>query len=356
MAGTQGRKGEPKYPPVNRNEYLDPLHFTGIEIHQRVISAPQSTPILTGAQLLGADQLYITTTPNALTGPTAMDMGNAIVLANGLLGDNAVGAQVLVWIENTDPVNPKVITFGAGVTPATLTIPAASKAQYYFEVTSVYAPQAVPPTVETFSVGTYSATTPPSAAGVTSFNGRTGPVVSVAGDYTAAQVTEVPSGKLLLADTNVQLALDRLAGEPVGYATGGAVPTVATVWTNVPVTFVPATSRGAFAQSGLNAIVDGNPVDPGKTLTTQIYVIARTAGVVAPAAGQMGVRIMRNGVNVVGQVLNENDQSGLVQIVTCTAQFGSNPGDIYTVDVMNNLGVVITIQADMVLHSVGQNP
>lgn len=49
--------------------------------------------------------------------------------------------------------------------------------------------------------------TPPDA-GVVSFNGRTGPVVSVAGDYTGALVTNTPSGSLTA--TTTQGAIDQL--------------------------------------------------------------------------------------------------------------------------------------------------
>lgn len=44
--------------------------------------------------------------------------------------------------------------------------------------------------------------------GVTSFNGRTGAVVSVAGDYTASQITNVPFG--LISAVDVQTAIDQL--------------------------------------------------------------------------------------------------------------------------------------------------
>lgn len=50
-----------------------------------------------------------------------------------------------------------------------------------------------------------------SGSGVTSFNTRDGLVVSVAGDYTASQITNVPAGTI--AATNVQTAIDELRVE-----------------------------------------------------------------------------------------------------------------------------------------------
>jgi len=49
------------------------------------------------------------------------------------------------------------------------------------------------------------------AAGVSSFEGRTGPVTSTAGDYTAAEITNVPAGNIVAA--TVQAAIDELDGE-----------------------------------------------------------------------------------------------------------------------------------------------
>src|SRR5687768_12544207 len=48
-------------------------------------------------------------------------------------------------------------------------------------------------------------------SGVDSFNGRTGVVVPVAGDYTATQVTNTPAGSV--SATNVQTAINELDTE-----------------------------------------------------------------------------------------------------------------------------------------------
>lgn len=65
---------------------------------------------------------------------------------------------------------------------------------------------------------------PPSSgtggSGVTSFNGRTGIVVSLAGDYTASQITNVPAGNI--SSTNVQNALNELDAEKQPLITGAA--------------------------------------------------------------------------------------------------------------------------------------
>jgi hypothetical protein len=68
------------------------------------------------------------------------------------------------------------------------------------------------------------------ASGVTSFEGRTGVVVGVAGDYMATEITNVPSGNI--SQTNVQAALNELDSEKVPMShvgTGGAQHSDATI-------------------------------------------------------------------------------------------------------------------------------
>lgn len=57
-------------------------------------------------------------------------------------------------------------------------------------------------------------------SGVTSFNGRVGVVVPLAGDYTASQITNVPAGNITA--TNVQTALNQLDSIKQATITGGA--------------------------------------------------------------------------------------------------------------------------------------
>lgn len=57
-------------------------------------------------------------------------------------------------------------------------------------------------------------------SGVTSFNSRTGAVLPLAGDYTASQITNVPSGNI--AAVNVQNALNELDAEKQPLITGAA--------------------------------------------------------------------------------------------------------------------------------------
>jgi hypothetical protein len=57
-------------------------------------------------------------------------------------------------------------------------------------------------------------------SGVSSFNGRTGAVVPLAGDYTASQITNVPSGNI--SSLNVQNALNELDSEKQALITGAA--------------------------------------------------------------------------------------------------------------------------------------
>jgi stage V sporulation protein SpoVS len=66
-------------------------------------------------------------------------------------------------------------------------------------------------------------------SGVSSFEGRTGVVVSVAGDYSASEITNIPAGDIVA--TNVQAAINELDNEKLEVAhegAGGAVHPVAT--------------------------------------------------------------------------------------------------------------------------------
>jgi len=62
--------------------------------------------------------------------------------------------------------------------------------------------------------------TTPSPGSVDSFNGRTGVVVSQAGDYSAALISNTPAGNI--AATNVQTAINELDSEKQATITGGA--------------------------------------------------------------------------------------------------------------------------------------
>ena len=63
-------------------------------------------------------------------------------------------------------------------------------------------------------------TTGGGGGGVTSFNGRTGAVLPLAGDYTASQITNVPAGNITAI--NVQNALNQLDSIKQATITGGA--------------------------------------------------------------------------------------------------------------------------------------
>lgn len=101
------------------------------------------------------------------------------------------------------------------------------------------------------------------ASGVTSFNSRTGPVVSVAGDYTASDITFVPSGGI--SQTNVQAAMAELDSEKVPNShigSGGAQHADATILASG---FISASD-----QIKLNGIANGATANQ-----TDAYLLAR---------------------------------------------------------------------------------
>jgi hypothetical protein len=79
------------------------------------------------------------------------------------------------------------------------------------------------------------------AAGVSSFNGRPGPVMPQAGDYNAGQIAVTPTGDV--AATNLQAAIGELSTEKASVAALSALTTIVTNVTN-GTTLVPIKHSG----------------------------------------------------------------------------------------------------------------
>ena len=95
--------------------------------------------------------------------------------------------------------------------------------------------------------------------GVSSFNTRTGAVVPAAGDYTAADVTNVPAGSV--AAVTVQTAINELDGDVTALTSvvSGKAPTASPTFTGTPAapTAAPGTNTTQVATTGfVKAAVD----------------------------------------------------------------------------------------------------
>lgn len=432
-----GANGILKFARTDREGYLDPLLYRGTPF-QMVDPLPVgvlASPIPNASIL--SDILLLPATPSPLViSGTAADVGGLLAT----MSLNQVGSKWEIIIQNSDPVNPKVITLPAGFNPASITVPANGYYLYTWEVLST-APQSIqlitelPGTgggaaVTTFNgrpgpvilpaAGDYSSTmvtnlstvpgadvttalnnlsaasgvssfnartgavvpvagdytstlvtnlsTVPgadvttalnnlqAASGVSSFNARTGAVVPVAGDYTAAMITYTPGGNVQATDTNVQLAISRLATSPYVRADYPATLGVAANWVSSLAPII-VRSRGAWAVAG-SQIADNNTLSAGEFLVN-VSLFAESTLAVPAGAGSFGLRLLVNGVAVpLMQTIAPDDGTGLIQRVSTSMQMFTNPGDTFQAQIMDNTTVVgQAFAVIMIIHHVlGQSP
>ena len=116
-----GSNGIPRYEQTNREGEIIDLKTRGANFYEYDYIDAITTATVSMANLLD-DPVFTSLTPNTLTGPTLtqiLQMFSTMYL-------NAAGSTVIFHVYNSDPVNPKVITFPGGVTPSMITIPPAS--------------------------------------------------------------------------------------------------------------------------------------------------------------------------------------------------------------------------------------
>lgn len=208
MAGANGVR---KFQLVDREDYVPVLRFTEIEGKIYAPFTITASPI-TGTQF-AHDLLFTIATPNALVGPNTPEL----LVALRDEGINTInGSQFTIVIENTDPVNPKTITFPAPsgtngtYIPNPLVIPPNSYGKYTFELGGMNGP----PSGHTITLKSVLLSNGGGGgpAGVTSFEGRTGVVVSAAGDYNSTEITNLST----VPGATVTAALNNLLIEPPG--------------------------------------------------------------------------------------------------------------------------------------------
>jgi hypothetical protein len=152
------------------NELINPLNGNPDPTRIRYPLLSQTVPVGTlDAQQAMNDILLTSASSAAITGPTAAQITTLLgqlfltSVGNGLLGANPNNERdgYIINVENNDTV-AKVITFGAGVTPATLTVLPGTISQVAVEVFTNN-----PPAVRVYvlSSATTSATAPPPGFG-----------------------------------------------------------------------------------------------------------------------------------------------------------------------------------------------
>lgn len=202
-----GANGIFKFAHVNREDQLN-LHTIGTEFEQR-------TPVtITAAAITAAqfpqDWLLTGATPNALTGPTAVQLCQYFQTQGQLLNTTQINSRFTFTVQNTDAVNPKVVTLGAGFTPATITIPVSSVNFVSFELTSVspqtYALFAQYPTISGGApAGTFENSAASQAAG-NPVSVRPDPVQAAPNDYVASDIGFVPTATIAAVTTQAAIA------------------------------------------------------------------------------------------------------------------------------------------------------
>lgn len=334
MAGATGVSNFGWIQTINREKEIQPLRTAGPEFHRRIpTTIPAGQTILTPANI-ASDLIFTATTPNALTGPTAVQM---VQYFQSITNPSQVGsgqAPILYErfqqiYENTDPVNPKVITMGAGFVPSVITLPPSTVFIVSWELT-----QLSPPIFTVFSIqATQGGLIPPS--GLTSFNGRVAPaVIPTAGDYNTDQVFNVsnvpPTGGVSTTSQALNTLLADIAllngtgiGGPftqkVNYLTTPAVPVAQDILTNIG-------GGNDYHPSGLTlpgriGAISVNESN-GTAQTALGFCVEATAAGAAPANGIYDATATAN-VTGAGYALYRADSSP-------AATFGQTPAQAQT--------------------------
>lgn len=193
MAGANGKLNIGGLDALDREKEWSPLRVgPGPEYHRRDPTIVTSN-VLTPA-LQASDLIFNAATPNAITGPTAVQV---IQYFQQLAQDQGIMPMDLARFqqiyENTDPTFSKVITFPAGFNPAVITLPPLTTAEVAWEQHTLTSPP-------TFTLFSQLITTSgiPAAGGVTSWQGdagapRVGAVHSAPGDYNTTDITKDPA-------------------------------------------------------------------------------------------------------------------------------------------------------------------
>lgn len=198
------------------------------------------------------------------------------------------------------------------------------------------------------------------AAGVvTSFEGRIGAVVSANGDYTASEITNVAAGNITAI--TAQGALDQIAiycPAPMALANAaGLVVANGAGWTPLPSIYVPGQSRSTQPGGTFAAAVDGITVNgTGVGLQFVNLAVDVTTLAVPPAPGQFGVRIVNAGGGQVACCINENNQTGGQQNISCGIINRSNAGQTYRIEVINNGAAPTTFSGVFYIEYLGPTP
>lgn len=159
-------------------------------------------------------------------------------------------------------------------------------------------------------------------AGVTSFNGRVGVVLPVAGDYNAAMITATPTGpNWPPADTDVQSTLTDLWAAAIPAAAiservGGTISNVGG-WLPTGCVWMPGNSRGSpNAAASWSAIPNGVQFNGPAPTAANFFSTSATAVITGPAVGVLGLRILNGLGNIVCSGVFPDDGTGGDQTIT----------------------------------------
>lgn len=282
--------------PAPANEMINPLNGNPDPTRVRYPLLTQTVPTTTlDAQQALNDILLTTGSSAAITGPTAAQIAALLgqlfltSLGNGQLGANPNNERdgYVINVENSDPLVAKVITFGTGVTPSTLTVAPNTISQVAFEVT-----QNNPPLIRHYTLGT----------------ANTAPALTTIIGFSAISTTDTTATN----PTNVQVVFDGTGDSGyfgVGYnpATGTYTAPVTGIYTLTFFGYVVVTGTSALV--GIEDLTSGSFVDQSQPiLASAADQLVSFSSTVAMTAGRQYAVILEP--NTGGSTITLQGSSG----------------------------------------------
>lgn len=275
------------------NELINPLNGNPDPTRIRYPLLSQTVPTTTlDAQQALNDILLTSASSAAITGPTAAQITTLLgqlfltSVGNGLLGANPNNERdgYIINVENNDTV-AKVITFGAGVTPSTLTVLPGTISQVAFEVTTNN-----PPAVRVYVLNSAStsATAPAPGFGAVRTSNQAAVAATttvlfdnVSAPFNYAGLTYVPGTGIWTVNVTGDYDISTFGAVEIGGATGQV---------GIFVTAGPAPDNGNFiAETAAMAITGPGVFTQYALVRTGVHLFAGDQIIVQliPGAGTM---------------------------------------------------------------------
>lgn len=379
MAGASDKMGGiAKYRKVNRDEYAVNDATWGTSLHQYLLQASQQALVISATQAINDIVFSDGIAPHPVpaspagpyTGPSAAQI-MAQLASIGMRPQVDSSYTVTYWNQTALPIT---INFGAGMTPASLVIPANSVNDYTFKVDAVQ-----PPAIELFQTVTNS---PPGAADIdnTDTTFTTAAVLFIAPGSTTSAALNFLENQITTevddTDTTLKTVSERIPGvrltdilnniyDGLTTAVAQSAPLLVIgngAWTAVPAAFVgqhntilPNSVFSAFAgppTTGITFNINGNPA-PMIGPLYRLQLSAEIGTLATNVVGSFGIRIVVNGVGGTTIAQNTGPTTAIneVQSMSTMCVFPAAAAATFHVEVFNRTGGGIQID-NVNLHAV----